>query len=81
MDTDTGDEGTTENILKMNVQFRVTNNAGDEATREVLLRIFAEEKPDERATAAVPGLEDYYLYAFGMCPVRGELMIYSNPTN
>lgn len=52
-------------VQSMQERFRVTNIARDEATGAVLLRILAEERPDERATVAVPGLEDYYLYVFG----------------
>ncbi len=52
-------------VQSMQDRFRVTNIARDEQTGEVLLRVLAEDKPDEKARAASSTLEDYYLYVFG----------------
>lgn len=53
-------------IAGMQASFRVTNIVRDEKDPQVImLRIIADEKPCERASAVAPTLEDYYLYTFG----------------
>ena len=52
-------------VVDLQQKYRVTNIARDEAGGEVILRVLSEEKPAERAKAAIPELEVYYLHIFG----------------
>ena len=54
-----------EDVQRLQNEFRVTNISRDEETGAVLLRVLADERPKEDARAAVPTLEDYYLWVFG----------------
>lgn len=50
---------------EMQNRFRVTNISRDEVSGDILLRVLSDTLPAENAAAAVPTLEDYYLYVFG----------------
>ncbi len=52
-------------VQRMQDTYRVTNISRDDEHGDVILRILAEEKPEDDAKAAAPTLEDYYLYVFG----------------
>ena len=53
-------------IGELQRRFRVTNIVGDEYTiGNAVLRVISDTKPDDRAIATTPNLEDYYLYVFG----------------
>ncbi len=52
-------------LLTMQDRYRVINIARDEQTSEVLLRVLSDAAPTNRARAAAPTLEDYYLQIFG----------------
>lgn len=54
-----------EEVQSMQERFRVTNISRDEVSGEVLLRVLSEGQPTLHSKAAVPTLEDYYLYVFG----------------
>ena len=54
-----------EDVQRLQNEFRVTNISRDEETGAVMLRVLADERPKEDARAAVPTLEDYYLWVFG----------------
>lgn len=59
-------------VTEMQDKFRVTNIVRDEQTGGAVLRVLSEEKPSEDATAAVPMLEDYYLWVFGETSYAGQ---------
>ena len=56
-----------ENMIgELQRRFRVTNIVGDEhIIGNAVLRVISDKKPDDRATAITPNLEDCYLYVFG----------------
>lgn len=56
-----------ENMIgELQRRFRVTNIVGDEHTiGNAVLRVISDTKPDDRAIAITPNLEDYYIYIFG----------------
>lgn len=56
---------TEENVHMMQEKFRVTNITREEETGIILLRILADERPDNMSRIGIPTLEDYYLYVFG----------------
>ena len=58
-------------VVDLQQKYRVTNIARDEAGGEVILRVLSDEKPAERAKAAIPALEDYYLHIFGEVSSEG----------
>ena len=51
-------------VSELQEKLRVINISKDEEERGVVLRVFSDEKPTDRAVTVFPSLEDYYLYVF-----------------